>query len=279
MARPSKYPQELRERAVRMVLESRGDYDSEYAAIKSIAGKLGITSPESLRKWVRKAEIDAGRPAGQDERGHRRDQGAEEGECRAAPGERDPQERVGFLRGGARPPTTVLVDYVTAHKAEFGVEPICRVLTEHGMKIAPSTYYDNVGRRPSGGQLRDAQIVELITRRAGPAEAVRPVRRAQDVAASARPGSRRGPLHDRAALCRAGLGRRDAAQEDPHHHPERRRRAAGRSGRPALLRLARRTSCGSRTSPMSRPGPGRSTSRSSSTCSAGGSWAGARPPG
>ena len=60
MARPSKYPPELRERAVRMVLESRADYPSEYEAIRSIAAKLGITSPESLRKWVRRAEVDGG---------------------------------------------------------------------------------------------------------------------------------------------------------------------------------------------------------------------------
>jgi transposase len=60
MARPSKYTTELRERAVRMVLESRADYPSEYEAIRSIAAKLGITSPESLRKWVRRAEVDAG---------------------------------------------------------------------------------------------------------------------------------------------------------------------------------------------------------------------------
>ena len=60
MARPSKYPAELRERAVRMVLDSRADYPSEFVAIRSIAGKLGIGSPETLRKWVRRAEIDGG---------------------------------------------------------------------------------------------------------------------------------------------------------------------------------------------------------------------------
>ena len=48
------------------------------------------------------------------------------------------------------------------HKEEFGVEPICRVLSEHGIKIAPSTYYDNVSRKPSKRALRDAEIVEAI---------------------------------------------------------------------------------------------------------------------
>lgn len=60
MARPSKYPPELQQRAVRMVIESRGEYETEYAAIRSIAAKLGITSPESLRKWLRRAEVDSG---------------------------------------------------------------------------------------------------------------------------------------------------------------------------------------------------------------------------
>lgn len=64
MARSSRYPAELRERAVRMVAEHKGDYDSEYAAIRSIAGKLGIASAETLRLWVRRAEVDAGQRPG-----------------------------------------------------------------------------------------------------------------------------------------------------------------------------------------------------------------------
>ena len=54
-----RYPAEVRERAVRMVLEHEGEYDSQWAAISSVAQKLGMT-PETLRKWVRTAEIDGG---------------------------------------------------------------------------------------------------------------------------------------------------------------------------------------------------------------------------
>jgi transposase len=62
MARPSKYPRELRERAVRAVAESvaEGRYPSEFEAIRTISSKLGIGSPETLRKWVRQAEVDGG---------------------------------------------------------------------------------------------------------------------------------------------------------------------------------------------------------------------------
>jgi transposase len=61
---PKQYPSELRQRAVRLVAEQRDQYESEYEAIRSIAAKLGITTPETLRKWVRQAEIDSGRRAG-----------------------------------------------------------------------------------------------------------------------------------------------------------------------------------------------------------------------
>jgi transposase len=47
-----------------MVAEVRPNYDSDYAAITAVAGKLGIGTPETLRKWVRRAEIDAGQRPG-----------------------------------------------------------------------------------------------------------------------------------------------------------------------------------------------------------------------
>ena len=57
MARRGRYPAEVRERAVRMAFEHQREYESQWAAIVSIAGKLGMTN-ETLRKWVRPAEID-----------------------------------------------------------------------------------------------------------------------------------------------------------------------------------------------------------------------------
>jgi transposase len=58
-----RYPVEVRERAVRLVVEHRGEYQSEWAAITSIAQKCGMTA-ETLRKWVRQTEIDGGRRPG-----------------------------------------------------------------------------------------------------------------------------------------------------------------------------------------------------------------------
>ena len=61
--RPGKYPDELRERAVRMVFEVRRDCDSQWEAISSVAHNLGPT-PETVRKWVRRTKIDAARRPG-----------------------------------------------------------------------------------------------------------------------------------------------------------------------------------------------------------------------
>ena len=63
MNKSTRYSPEVRERAVRLVFEHEREYASQWSAIQSIAGKMGC-SAETLRKWVRRAETDAGRREG-----------------------------------------------------------------------------------------------------------------------------------------------------------------------------------------------------------------------
>ena len=63
MARTGRYSPEVKERAVRMVFECEREHSSQWAAILSIAQKIGCT-PETLRTWVRRVEVDTGRRGG-----------------------------------------------------------------------------------------------------------------------------------------------------------------------------------------------------------------------
>ena len=85
MGRPSRFAPEVRERAVRLVFEHTEQYDSQFAAIRSVAEKIGC-SAEALRKWVRQAEQDAGRRPGltTDERALLKEQAREIRELRRA---------------------------------------------------------------------------------------------------------------------------------------------------------------------------------------------------
>jgi transposase len=85
MGRRSKFSGEVRERAVRMVLEHSDRYASRWEAIRSIAQKIGC-SAEALRKWLHQAEIDSGRRGGltSDERTRMKDLEREVHELRRA---------------------------------------------------------------------------------------------------------------------------------------------------------------------------------------------------
>jgi transposase-like protein len=63
MSKQTRFSPEVQERAVRMVMESRDQYESQWAAIESIAGKIGCTA-ETLRRWVRQHERDSGQREG-----------------------------------------------------------------------------------------------------------------------------------------------------------------------------------------------------------------------
>jgi transposase len=63
MARPSRYSADFRARAMRLVAEARPEHETEWAAITSVANKLGVSS-ETLRLWIRRAEVDEGQRLG-----------------------------------------------------------------------------------------------------------------------------------------------------------------------------------------------------------------------
>ena len=63
MSKSIRYSPEVRERAVRMVFELQREYPSQWQAVVSIASKIGCTA-ETLRRWVRRAEVDSGQRAG-----------------------------------------------------------------------------------------------------------------------------------------------------------------------------------------------------------------------
>ncbi|WP_260675107.1 IS3 family transposase [Comamonas aquatica] len=142
MTKSNKFSPEVRERAVRMVQEHRGEYPSLWAAIESIAPKIGCV-PQTLNEWVKRAEIDAGMREGitTSEAQRVKDLEREVKELRRA-NEILKLASAFFGPGGARPPHQVLRLFVDEHRESFGVESICKVL-----QIAPSGYWRHAAAR------------------------------------------------------------------------------------------------------------------------------------
>ncbi|MGI9340924.1 MAG: IS3 family transposase [Psychrobacter sp.] len=158
------YTPEIKERAVRMLIEAAGDYPSTWSAIQAIAPKIGCT-PETLRSWHKK-HIDQTIPASvqaqsQDQRIKELER--ENRELKQA--NEIIRKAAGFFRpGGARPLTKIMIHFIDDNKQLYGVELICRVLP-----IAPSTYYraqalsDNPHKRSLRSQ-HDAYYIGEIKR-------------------------------------------------------------------------------------------------------------------
>ncbi|WP_109325563.1 IS3 family transposase [Rhodococcus oxybenzonivorans] len=159
---PNVYPAEVREKAVRLVLEHRDEYASEYEAIRTIAERMSLKT-ETVRVWVRKAEAaGGGTPAASASEA--------EAELRALRRKNAELEKTieilkaatFFLRAGVRPATQVICRFIAEHRDQFGVVPICRVLTEHGCTIAPRTFYAWRSRPLSKRALWDATITAVL---------------------------------------------------------------------------------------------------------------------
>ncbi|WP_156473185.1 IS3 family transposase [Pseudorhodoferax sp. Leaf265] len=135
MSKSNKFSPEVRERAVRMVQEQRGEYPSLWAAIESIAPKIGCV-PQTLNEWIKRAEVDTGAREGvtSSETQRMKELEREVKELRRA-NEILKLASAFFGPGGARPPTEVVKAFIDQHRKAFGVEPLCKVL-----QVAPSAY-------------------------------------------------------------------------------------------------------------------------------------------
>ncbi|WP_189389289.1 IS3 family transposase [Buttiauxella sp. B2] len=135
--RANRYPPELRERAVRMLLEQRSEYHSEHATINSIAPKIGC-SPDTLRAWLRQHERNNGAGDGGLTGDERQRLKALEQEVRELRRSNDilRQASAYFCEGGVRPSVEKIMPLLDTLSGSHGVGPVC-----HELNIAPSTYY------------------------------------------------------------------------------------------------------------------------------------------
>jgi transposase len=141
MNKSNKFSAEVRERAVRMVQEHRGEYPSQWAAIESIAPKIGCTS-QTLLGWVKRDEVDSGEREGvsTSERERLKALEREVKELRRA----NEILKLASAFFAQAELDRRLKSFIDQHRDTFGVEPIYKVL-----RIAPSGY------RRHAAQLRD----------------------------------------------------------------------------------------------------------------------------
>ena len=156
----NKYSPEVRERAVRMVQEHRGEYPSLWAAVESIAPKIGCV-PQTLQEWVKREEVDSGARPGVTTAEAQRVKELER-EVRELRRANEILKLASAFFAQAELDRRFKKAFIDEHRDRFGVEPICRVL-----QIAPSGYRRRVAvdgnpALRSARAKRDAELVAHV---------------------------------------------------------------------------------------------------------------------
>src|ERR1700682_2498654 len=122
-----RYSPEEEAAPVRMVRALRAELGTDHGTVHRVASQLGY-GIESVRSWVRQADIDEGLTPGVSATEAAKIKELEQ-EVRELRRPNEPPKRAAsFFRGGARPPTQEVVAFIDANRDELGVEPICTVL-------------------------------------------------------------------------------------------------------------------------------------------------------
>ncbi|WP_429428343.1 IS3 family transposase [Nocardia sp. GAS34] len=158
---PSKYDEATKAKAVRLVVDHRDDYDSEWAAIKAVSARLGMTA-ETLRKWIRQAAVDRGEAEGTSTESARiiREQKRKIAELEQTI--EILSAATSFFRAGQAPATPLVCEFIAEHKARFPIAAMCRALIARGLKISPRTFHAWAKRAPSKRALWDTTVTEIL---------------------------------------------------------------------------------------------------------------------
>ena len=223
MAAQRKYPEELRDRAVKLVLEVREREGSGRGEIARVGRQLDV-HPEALRGWLKQAEIDGGQRPGTTAVDNKRITELERespASCAAQMGRSSRPLPKRVFRAGTRPEAAALVEFVDAHRARFGIEPVCAVL-----EFPVSSYYFAKKREdePTARETRDVVLKDMIMEvwKGEKGRGVYGGAEGREVA-GAEPGRRGGgALHGGAADARPGDQRRPGPPEEAAYYGARR---------------------------------------------------------
>ncbi|WP_438352323.1 IS3 family transposase [Microbacterium sp. CJ88] len=159
-----KYSPEMCERALRMLAETRPSHPNMMSAVRHVAGLLGM-SPETLRLWQRRYEVDAGGKPGVTTEAAQRIKQLEKENAELRKANEILKAASVFFAKGARPPLTEMIRFINEHRDRFGVELICRVLRPAVQGFLTSRgYRAAIGRAPSARQLKDELLVPEVAR-------------------------------------------------------------------------------------------------------------------